>query len=999
MPITVASININSLISHAKRHSLLDFLHLKNPDIILICETKLNPRHNVSFPGYNLIRNDRSTNAGGGTAILVRNSFKFSILNLGSSFESTCILIKFRDKIVAFAAIYRPPNSSLSGSTIDSLTESIFGVTDLMIIGGDFNAHHTHWGSSNCSSAGNILHSWLSYSPLAANLSVKTSINPTRSVGGVNSWLDLFLVSSSLLPAAPNPWEINSLNNFDCGSDHRAIVIRLRVDGPAESLPPDRPFDFNKANWSNLNSHIEGTIQDQLHWVRPGLILNHDSLDQIVADFTASITEAIETHIPRRDPFNSFIRLPIHVIALIKKKKVARRAKHRGHSTFEGLPINSFLSNINSMINNGINAAYKSHYKKIFNNLNPGSDVFKKCGLKRKSKQAERAAFIADTSDTQAKTPEDKAEMLARHFAEVSSSNSNNISSFESTVNDSLTEVFGASLRDVSDASAVDNNSVHDLFEDAIDPNLLINDWGDDDWVDYDSLRSDINSLCNNKSAGCDNISNRIIKNFSPNIIEFLVVLFNLLIASSYFPCIWKLALVIPILKRGKSPLSVLGFRPISLLSCLAKLFEIRINRILSRYADLYSIIPDSQFGFRPGYSTLHPLCFLANKVSQNLNNRTLSVAVSIDLKSAFDRVWHNGLIYKLCFQYNFPKSLCLLLHHFLSNRRLSVKIGSNTSSTRALSLGTPQGSVLSPLLFSLYLADFPSPPSSSIPIQVLQYADDTLLLASGNNLNALETNVNNFLGTLAKYFDKWKMSINVSKSEAICFVGKYTSLPRRVRRGHKSLKFVINTESIPMVKEIRYLGVYFGSSWSFVGHVNRALSKGCAAFQNAMATFNNKHIKDRVKVYLYKALVRPAFTYAFPVWSSISSHQMERLRAFERKMLRICLGKFRKPNGHYYSNQQIYGWARIERVDVHLLKVAFRFFDKASFSNLEIVKEFFRGGSQLTGFRHPIFIINHPANFNLYDDSGRLILYHYRCSDFRSGEFNANNPVYCRNQ
>ncbi|GFW73556.1 RNA-directed DNA polymerase from mobile element jockey [Trichonephila clavipes] len=191
-----------------------------------------------------------------------------------------------------------------------------------------------------------------------------------------------------------------------------------------------------------------------------------------------------------------------------------------------------------------------------------------------------------------------------------------------------------------------------------------------------------------------------------------------------YFPEAWKHAIITLLPKNGKDNKLAINYRPISLLSAIGKIFEKIILKRIKQYADANNCIPDFQHGFREERSTCHQLLRLTNLIIAGFNQHETTGGVFLDAEKAFDRVWHDGLIFKLI-KLNFPPYIIKLIYSYLSDRSFQVKIDSTLSRTAPIATGCPQGSILSPILYSLYTQDFPTTPV----VDVCLFADDAAII------------------------------------------------------------------------------------------------------------------------------------------------------------------------------------------------------------------------------------------------------------------------------
>ncbi|GFV74996.1 probable RNA-directed DNA polymerase from transposon X-element [Trichonephila clavipes] len=207
------------------------------------------------------------------------------------------------------------------------------------------------------------------------------------------------------------------------------------------------------------------------------------------------------------------------------------------------------------------------------------------------------------------------------------------------------------------------------------------------------------------KSPGLDQITNRMIKNLPLKFLLFITLLINQLFKNNYFPDSWKTAVVIPILKPDKNPELAQNYRPISLLSCLSKVYEFVLMQRLNQHCAAVNFIIPQQCGFRPKCSTVHQLLRVTELIHSGFAKHEATGILFLDIAKDFDKIWHDGLLIKLI-RLDFPAPLIKSIHSFLSHRSFRVRVDRILSSPRPIRSGLPQGSLSSPLLFTLYVED-----------------------------------------------------------------------------------------------------------------------------------------------------------------------------------------------------------------------------------------------------------------------------------------------------
>lgn len=320
-------------------------------------------------------------------------------------------------------------------------------------------------------------------------------------------------------------------------------------------------------------------------------------------------------------------------------------------------------------------------------------------------------------------------------------------------------------------------------------------------------------------------------------------------------------------------------------------------------------------------------------------------MAMLIDLQSAFDVIWHDGMIFKL-HQMNIRPPIIALIKNYLTNRKFHVKINDSKSMTKNIVAGTPQGSIISALLFILYLNDLPKPQSFLCKIYRLLFADDIIFYTATKNIQFARLAMNKYLSDIFKYLTVWKLKMNINKCESISFVGHYKDLNPKTRKEALDCRFTLNGTHIEKSTEVKYLGIILSQNFQFTKHVKHILKKVNTARSLLYNIFKSKFINKVVKIIMYKQLIRPLIMYASPCWlimNLVSSYQVEKIRKKERFFLRKCCNIYRNLTTNKYINSEIlYKEAKINRIDRELVKSNIKFVEKAKIHDKQLVRELF---------------------------------------------------------
>ena len=391
--------------------------------------------------------------------------------------------------------------------------------------------------------------------------------------------------------------------------------------------------------------------------------------------------------------------------------------------------------------------------------------------------------------------------------------------------------------------------------------------------VSCDEVKNIIRSL-KNSSAGHDEFPTFVGKLCVDSYIEPLTFLINYSLKTGVFPSELKLARMVPIFKAGDSS-ALTNYRPISVLTFFAKVFEkIVYNKLLNFISD-NNILYDHQYGFRKGRSTQQAIITLVDKITKSQDIGDIVITLLIDLKKAFDTIDHRILLRKL-YSYGIRGSMLKWMESYLTDRSQYVVIDGKVSQTRGIKCGVPQGSILGPLLFIISVNDICN--VSPMLFKIL-YADDTCVLISGNHLNNLIDRLNTELISLNNWFKANKLSLNTKKSFFMIF-------HRSRIKPNVINKVVIDNHELTQVNSAKYLGVIIDHKLNWIEHISYVkskMSKGIGIMYKARQFLTKKAL-----LMLYHAYIFPYMTYCIEVWGCASQTQLNCLFLLQKKIIRI---------------------------------------------------------------------------------------------------------------
>ena len=381
-----------------------------------------------------------------------------------------------------------------------------------------------------------------------------------------------------------------------------------------------------------------------------------------------------------------------------------------------------------------------------------------------------------------------------------------------------------------------------------------------------------ISNLKNSSSSGVDNIPVKLIKLCKAELAPILAHINNQSLLDGIFPDSLKIAKVIPIFKSGNSDL-VSNYRPISILSVFSKIFEKVMHSRLQKYIFDKAILHGSQFGFRSKLSTCMALLDLLDKLSSSIDNGEVTVGLFIDLAKAFDTVDHKILLNKL--QHYGIRGIALKwFQSYLSNRKQCVTVNGQSSDFAIITCGVPQGSILGPTLFLLYINDLAL---VSKLFQIIMFADDTNLFVRGKSVEQIKNQINTELLIINEWFKTNRLSLNLDKTTYVIFGNKKFD----------DIKIYFRDVEIKRQFETKFLGVILQANLKWNTHINIVLSKTskCLGIMSKIRHLIPQHLTRM----LYLTLVEPYINYCNIVWCSPDkTSNLEKILRVQKKYCRL---------------------------------------------------------------------------------------------------------------
>ena len=811
-------VNINGI--RKKIHEIRNFVKKTNPDILVITETKLLNALPPNINEYNYTHKNREArNAGGGVVIYYKNTIHATQEIIEINFES--ISLKIDD--FRLTAVYNKPQQPIQESDLIK----IFQNQEKVIAVGDWNARHSSWHNTNENTVGIQLKRLLDEMALIV-VSPDTPTRISNNIDQADSILD-FAITKNI--------QATAITLTDLNSDHLPVEFIVKKIIPL--IKPPLIYNYKNAKWEDFRKDLNKEIKINRD------LDTREKIDENIKTITNIIQKAIDIHIPKVDTSNKN-SFPPELIETIKERNKLRKTYQR-NKTQENL-FNLLRKNIETK--EMIQEHQEQQWQNRLKALEGKNKIWTSIKNRKNSNNQKSIPPLKETTNNTSRyitEEQEKTEFIATKLIEINNQN-NHLSN----------EVTKAEV--LRNYTQIKNIEITPPYEAHTNP--------------YEIKRI-IAKMRPFKAPGEDNIVPKILKNLPQKTIVQLNYIYNSSIKIQYFPTIWKNAVIIPIPKPRKPATEIKNLRPISLLTTMSKTFEKIIQkRLVRQLEDDEKLIPE-QFGFRQSRSTELQLARIVDyaMINNNINNNT--ALVILDLEKAYDTVWIEALIHKMQLM-EIQTYVIKLILSYLEDRTLQVKINQKKSSKMTQEVGLPQGSILSPTLFNIYLNDIPRHHSTELAL----FADDVAIYTRSTDENVAVQRIENHLENIRTYFDMWKLKAITDKTQFIIFNQK------KIKQ-QKTLQF--QNQIVNEKQEVKYLGVILDRKLNFTPHITstRKLA-GVAASIIFPYIAGDSQLQEKTKIRIYKAYVQPILNYAMPIWSSASKTNKNKIYSLENKLFRV---------------------------------------------------------------------------------------------------------------
>lgn len=801
----------------------LDLEHLTSihdPDVIALTETWL---HNGVFdseftpPQFCAHRRDRNSR-GGGVALLFRKGLKVVRLSEPPGAEAMFCKLFFENECLVIGVVYRPPGEDVKVlEELKAFIASLISQNTKLILCGDFNLPGIDWNTF--SATNNDIVCGEELIDIAFRFDLRQIVKDcTRVHGESKSILDLVFVRSNI----PGTIECDVVDGI---SDHHAVLVQFPSLKATKHVKVISFHDFARADDVSILEMLESSYDDFFRSVHTC------DVNALWVKFRNMVHACIQLFVPLRTKKTNVSNpwITRDIIHLKRKVKRLKKAKKKLHH--------------NTNIHNQILSVSKE--------------------LKIKMREEKHNFYNVRLSKMIKESPASFWRFIKPVISNCDTFIVNNASTTDATViasefNDYFKSVFvtddGSSpfYKKFSDLPPIENL---DVSESGV-LNLLL----------------DLNIK---KSPGPDEIPNAFLKRYALWCAKYLTLIYNLSLSTGLLPDDWKTSIVKPLHKQGDKHL-IANYRPIALTCTCCKLLEHVIYKHVMKFLEANSVLSPAQHGFRHGFSTVTQLVEVIHDFASAINNHTQIDAIFLDFTKAFDKLSHPKLLLKVSHILK-NSTICNWIESYLTSRKQCVSFNQATSTMLPVSSGVPQGSVLGPLLFLLYINDI----ADNCNVKIRLYADDCVIYSVINSIND-QLQLNRELHQLFQWCNTWQMSVNLKKSVVMSIANK-THI--------HSFDYTIDGTILSRVEHYKYLGLHIRSDLRWNDHITEITNKGMSKLHYLKRSL--RHSSCDTKLIAFKTLVLPILEYANIVWDPFTQSNINKLERVQNKAVRFIFNRY----------------------------------------------------------------------------------------------------------
>ena len=837
-------------------------------DMAVIQESKLTAKKpDPKFKDYIVYRQDRCVGrsnsatdigAGGGVITLVKRGMQHTVNTTRPTAVDDLttdwlnITLHCEDCDIEVINLYKPPiRQAADDDRTQKFNPNALPKGKHTIICGDFNSHCPLWDPFlDEDQDGKDIYDWVNNNDFTiANTGSATRINPGD---GSLSSPDITLCHVEMVNKIE--WRPEPKGS----SDHLPITIDISIKPVNnQSRKQHTYWNYKKANWEVYRSKIDDDLENFQ-------IQTHGNLTKAVNFFNTALNNAAKAAIPRGNMPKFKPWWNREVKEAVQERNKLRKEMLHNPSTSQS---EQWREKAN-LVKEKVLTSKKEEWKENVSNISATTNTNKVWRIIKSidgRKQPGKEGASMKVREERLKTSKKKANALINQYASISR------------------------IKTGKEDRQFEKATVDKCREPCLH--------GEDNMCSEFSnneLEAVIRKLKLKSAPGLDEINNMMISNLPPSGKIALLKICNYSWENGEVPLVWKRAKIIPILKPGKPAENPASYRPISLTSNVAKICERLIKNRLQFWLERSGKLSNYQAGFRPIRNTEDQVLRMCQSIADGLQSKKpgkRTLLTLIDFSHAFDGVWHEGIYSKLI-DLGTPKCYVKWVRAFLSDRRGHVNYEQIDSKSRSFKAGVPQGSVISPLLFIIFINDIVDKLPSNVEASL--FADDLAIWASDPNITNAEEMVQNGLNEIVNWTNKWKMVINVGKCETTIFTKHKKELTYKPNLS-------MNGEQIPYNKTPKFLGITFDRELTFKSHMEN-IAKKCKSRVSIMKALSGTDWgcqREELRM-IYLTYIRSCIDYCGAAWlPALSATNVNKLESIQNCAARVISGCTRGSYGN----------------------------------------------------------------------------------------------------
>ena len=765
----------------------------------------------------------------GGVLILVRNSIPTTEFKIETNQQAEIhgVNITVDNSVISIYNLYCPQDKDLSLRNMDLPTENCMVV-------GDFNSHSTCWGYEETDRRGDEVEDW----QIDSNILLLNDPEDTPTYFS-RRWISTSTPDLAFATEDLSRKTSRKVLSQLAGSDHRPVLLAINLQYRPNNQPTFPRWNYKKADWEMFkrlsNEYTKGIRVDDYN------------VNRATTSFNRGVLRAASETIPR-----------------------GARKNYRPYWTEELQELEDEVSRTREEVekdptpqNNIALKACTAKYRKVYSQAARKSwkEKTEKLNLDRDGNKLWKLTKALNNEDTRSGpvTIEQDQEIVTGRKA---------------------ANVFIDTYEEISSILVPEDRKQHVHEE-------IKNQKGKQDQPDYmdqpfsiKEFEEALITLKTKKSPGPDKVTNEMLGHLGSKAKSKLLALYNNSWKTGHVPQSWREADMVPIYKKGKDRVNAESYRPISLTSCVGKLLERMINTRLVWHLEKNKIITPEQAGFRQHHSTEDQVAYIAQKIEDGFQDKQHTLTVWIDMEKAFDKVWKDGLRLKL-HKSGVTGRMYQWISQYMNNRKARVHVNGSYSRKKTLREGVPQGGVLSPTLFLVFINDI----VAELPrkVQGAIYADDLAIWCSEEYLSTAQYRLQEALKVLESWTKRWLVKINATKTTYTVF-----SLSTKEQKA----KLYINGQTLLAEDNPTYLGVTFDRRLTWKKQAEKAEARGKVRLALMKKLAGSTWGADATTLKrLYTGRVRPVLEFGMTSWGTLAKTNFDRVNKVQNQATRIITG------------------------------------------------------------------------------------------------------------